>query len=129
MTRVSMNASASAAVLRSPDGAKSLARLSEAILRDAKRNIRQMDLVDTGALLASGFVEPNGTEFRIGFDVDYASYVHEGTAPHEIRAKPGGVLAFPGAGGDTVFTRSVHHPGTQPQPFLSKAALRKRSSW
>ena len=54
-------------------------------------------------------------------DADYAEYVHEGTRAHTIRPKKhGGVLVFQ-AGGETVFTTIVHHPGTKAQPWLLEA--------
>lgn len=49
----------------------------------------------------------------------YGLYVHDGTDPHDIRpTKPGGVLAFQ-VGGETVFARAVHHPGTRPVRFFT----------
>lgn len=53
-------------------------------------------------------------------DVPYAVYVEFGTGPHVIRPKDDGVLAFE-AGGETVFTTVVHHPGTPPNGALRKA--------
>jgi hypothetical protein len=50
----------------------------------------------------------------------YSYWVHEGTAPHVITARNGGVLAFQ-VGGETVFARSVNHPGTRANPFLRDA--------
>lgn len=53
----------------------------------------------------------------------YAYYVHEGTEPHEIVARNASVLAFYWATGPdgpgTYFFRSVHHPGTPPNRFLT----------
>lgn len=52
-----------------------------------------------------------------------ASYVMNGTKPHDIYPrKSNGVLRFT-AGGRIVFTRHVSHPGTQPNPFLWRALL------
>lgn len=51
----------------------------------------------------------------------YSLMVHDGTDPHVIQAKSGGVLAFNWPGGPTggmFFARSVNHPGTKAQPFL-----------
>ncbi len=49
----------------------------------------------------------------------YGLYVHDGTDPHEIRPKQaGGVLAFQ-VGGETVFARSVQHPGTKAVRFFT----------
>ena len=56
-------------------------------------------------------------------DVDYAWYVHHGTAPHTIRGNP--YLAFSWKGQNVVF-RSVWHPGTAPRPFLKVAARQTR---
>jgi hypothetical protein len=50
----------------------------------------------------------------------YSLFVHEGTRPHIINARPGGVLAFQ-SHGQTVFATSVNHPGTAPRPFLRRA--------
>jgi len=49
---------------------------------------------------------------------DYAVYVHEGTAPHTIKPK-GKYLRFKGSGGNYVFAKSVNHPGTKANPFLT----------
>jgi hypothetical protein len=58
-------------------------------------------------------------------DVTYGEFVVQGTAPHIIRAKPGGVLAFnwPKAGG-VVFFAKVNHPGTAPNPFFKQVISR-----
>jgi len=54
-------------------------------------------------------------------DVEYGEFVVQGTRPHVIRAKRGGVLAFnwPKAGG-VVFFAKVNHPGTTANPFFSQ---------
>lgn len=49
----------------------------------------------------------------------YASAVHEGTRPHEIRAVNKKVLADKRRG--IIFGKVVRHPGTRPNPFLQKA--------
>lgn len=52
-----------------------------------------------------------------------ASYVLQGTQPHQIRPKrPNGVLRFT-VGSRVVFARAVSHPGTKPNNFLWKAML------
>ena len=58
-------------------------------------------------------------------DVDYGEFVVQGTRPHVIRAKRGGVLAFnwPKAGG-VVFFAKVNHPGTTANPFFSQVISR-----
>ncbi len=59
-------------------------------------------------------------EAEVGWPMPYASYLDQGTSPHTIRARGGGMLAFRGLGG-TVFRREVHHPGTRAYPFVDAA--------
>ncbi len=47
----------------------------------------------------------------------YASYIENGTPPHEIRPKRARALRFV-MNGSVVFARSVQHPGTKPRPFM-----------
>lgn len=95
------------------------------IEKDAKLNAP----VDTGWLRSSirGIVLPvMGEVIRgvVGSNVDYAEIVHEGSAPHTITGDP---LAFE-SGGQTVFTQSVQHPGTEPDPFLAEA-VEENEDW
>lgn len=46
-------------------------------------------------------------------DTDYAHIVAYGASPHQIVARPGGMLAFPNQAGQTIYRRSVNHPGVQ----------------
>jgi hypothetical protein len=65
-------------------------------------------------------VTRNGLEGRVGSPVKYALLHHEGTRPHVIRPrKSGGTLRFT-VGGKVVFAKSVHHPGTRPNPYLTR---------
>lgn len=50
--------------------------------------------------------------------VEYGVMHHEGTDPHVITARNGKVLAWQ-SGGDWHYARSVQHPGTQPNRFLT----------
>lgn len=82
--------------------------------------------VETGELRReTGVVVTDQTPQRITLeakiDTSYAEYVTEGTRPHVITAKPGKVLAFywPKIG-ETVFRKSVNHPGTQANPFFRR---------
>jgi len=52
-------------------------------------------------------------------NVRYASFVNDGTRPHDIVAK-GGALKFQ-ADGETVFRKRVRHPGTRPTLFFESA--------
>lgn len=81
--------------------------------------------VDTGRLRASGKIRYSGLfSFRakatVVFDVDYAQMVHDGTRPHIIRPRRAKALRFV-VGGQVVYARVVHHPGTRARPFLDQA--------
>lgn len=62
------------------------------------------------------------TWFEIFSTASYAKLVSEGTKPHPIEAKDGGVLHFQ-VGGVDVFVTSVYHPGTEPNPYLVEALV------
>jgi hypothetical protein len=79
----------------------------------------------TGALTASieGNVlvsTPGAALGEIRARKRYASFVEEGTPPHEIRPRSGQALRF-NVGGRTVFARSVNHPGTKADGFMGRA--------
>ncbi len=59
-------------------------------------------------------------EYLIGTDHPAAEYVEYGTSPHIIRPRFKKALKFQ-IGGEDIFAKYVHHPGTQPQPFLEPA--------
>lgn len=76
--------------------------------------------VRSGNLRASLGVKVHPRSVVIGPDevkAPYAKYVEFGTAPHEIKAKPGNTLSFM-VGGKRVYAKTVHHPGTRAQPFV-----------
>jgi|SRR5450759_4446143 len=54
----------------------------------------------------------------VGSDNPIALLHHEGTKPHIIRPRNAKILAF-WAGGSLVFRHVVHHPGTQPNRYLT----------
>lgn len=58
--------------------------------------------------------------FTVGTNVDYAVMVHDGTRPHVIRPVRKQALKFT-IGGQVVFAKVVHHPGTRARPFLDRA--------
>ena len=81
--------------------------------------------VDTGRLRASirGQAQRTWTlrpQFVVGSDVEYATYVNDGTRPHTIRPRNARALRFV-VGGEVVYARVVHHPGTRAKPFLDRA--------
>ena len=75
--------------------------------------------VKSGKLLGSIEKHVEGLEGSVGPTVPYAVYVEYGTAPHEIRPVFSKVLAFK-VNEKMVFTPIVHHPGTKPNPFVSR---------
>lgn len=60
---------------------------------------------------------------RVEATSPYASFVHNGTAPHLILPRRKTWLRFE-AGGAIRFSKGVFHPGTEPRPFLDEAAQR-----
>jgi hypothetical protein len=60
----------------------------------------------------------NGQEYSVGSSLSYAYMVHEGTSPHEIHGRTGGVLRFTSKS-RIVYSRSVMHPGTRPNRYLT----------
>jgi len=74
----------------------------------------------TGQLTGNSETEQRG---EIVAKAKYASFVEEGTDPHVIRGRNGGMLVFEWQG-RTVRVRSVNHPGTKPLPFMSFAYLK-----
>ena len=65
-------------------------------------------------------------EARIRALAPYAKFVIEGTRPHKIYPMNASCLVFKSAGGGLVFTRLVRHPGTKPDPFLTRALDKAR---
>ena len=55
-------------------------------------------------------------------EVGYALFHHEGTTPHPIAARRAKYLRFPDrqTGVGYVFRKSVYHPGTKPNPYLTQ---------
>ena len=88
---------------------------------------------DSGELADSIEVD-NSTkmESRVTATAPHAGFVEFGTWQHnvfnpqagtyEIRPRdPDGTLRFIGSDGEPVFTRVVHHPGIEPNPFMGRA--------
>lgn len=59
-----------------------------------------------------------GQIVRIGSTLPYALAHHEGTKPHMIVGRNGGMLRFT-ASSRVVYSRAVLHPGTKPNKYLS----------
>lgn len=127
MSSISLNLDKSAldTYLRKPSGDVWiwLERRGSAAVRGAKGQAHKK----TGLLRTSIRMEhrPNafGQELMIGSNVNYAFAHHEGTRPHVIAPKNGGVLSF---GRGVVIRGPVMHPGTKPNRFLSDQLWRFR---
>jgi len=79
--------------------------------------------VDTGRLRNSIRVTADGNTLTISI-VDYALFVEFGTSPHIIKPKDKQALKFK-AGGEFIFAKEVHHPGTRPNPFIRNTLRNK----
>lgn len=96
------------------------------VLSRAAESMRRHGYSDrTGTLSGSMRSDPDrvgGFEYRgsVEANTPYAKYVDEGTRPHVIRAKDGGVLRW-FSGDEPVFRRAVFHPGTRPAEFSGAA--------
>lgn len=55
----------------------------------------------------------------------YGAMLEKGTDPHDIHPIRKKALKFM-VGGDVVFAKVVHHPGTKPKPFMHPALAEKR---
>lgn len=83
----------------------------------------------TGALTAStvGRVEVSTPGAAVGIieaTKPYASFVEEGTRPHEIRARRAPLLRWVDADGGHHAAKKVNHPGTPSLPFIGPAVLK-----
>jgi len=59
-----------------------------------------------------------GQVVKIGSPLPYAAAHHEGTRPHVITGRNGGMLRFTSRN-RVIYTRAVMHPGTRPNKYLS----------
>lgn len=96
--------------------------LVQQIAKPAVEEMRAEAPVKSGKLRDSlDYQHPTQHKIIIGsFGVEYAKFVAEGTKPHVIRPKNASALKFQ-IGGRTVFAKSVKHPGTKANPFMSDA--------
>lgn len=68
-------------------------------------------------------VEAGGDRGVIGTNLRYARPVHEGSKPHIIRPKAAKALFWKGARHPV---RAVRHPGTKPNKYLERGAVKLR---
>ena len=65
---------------------------------------------------------------KLGTNLKYGLGLELGTRPHTIKAK-GKTLAWKGDDGETVFARSVKHPGIKARPWLRPALSRAKADF
>ena len=99
-----------------------------AVQTESKKRLNEAPRrIDTGRLRNSIQIQESsfrGTVMiRVGTNVEYALIIHNGSRPHRINARPGGVLAWQGPNG-MIFARSVMHPGFKANPFLADGLRR-----
>lgn len=122
-TRVTINGQALAELAVNPNGPVMTDLLKRGLR--VQTRAKQLCPVDEGRLRSSiqiGFgSDSRGRFVKIGTDVDYAIYVHEGTRPHfpPVLALGGwanrhGINAF-------LVARAISRHGTRPHPFLRDA--------
>lgn len=104
--------------------------------RDMSRRIRTVEYfaratapARTGLMRASissdrGYTRGGNLIARVGVNpgrdrVGYAYFQHEGTQPHIIVPRRAKLLRFR-VGGKVVFAKRVRHPGTRPNPYLTR---------
>ena len=68
---------------------------------------------------------PGDLSGKIWTNAGYAIYVHQGTAPHLIIVRTKKVLANTKTG--QVFGKTVHHPGTAPNPFIPRIIAKSQT--
>lgn len=98
--------------------------VAPAILTEIRRRAPVGQDVGAGRLRDSFSVQRlrtgGGITARFVSSVPYADYVEKGTRPHKIEPKHAGALHWE-ASGESVFARSVNHPGTKANPFVERA--------
>lgn len=115
--------------------ARAQAAVSAALLQSAEHLVgaaQDAAPVDEGTLRASithdglegGFPNLKVTIYTGGESSDYAIFVHEGTAPHEIVPRNAKALYFNGR-----FAKRVSHPGTRPVKYIEGPLLRNAATY
>lgn len=114
------------ALVNEPDGfvARDLYRRMTRVKFEARKLVR----VRTGRLFSTidvrmGSTKSGGPHAMVvagGKGIRYTGYEHDGTAPHEIRARRKKALRFV-VDGQVVFRTRVMHPGTTGTLFLTMA--------
>jgi hypothetical protein len=120
ITNVIIYQAALAKELKAPSGIvwKYMSRRGKLALAAAKKQVG----VRTGALRTSihmkHLANAMGQYIWIGSNKNYAYIHHEGSRPHLITPSRATTLRFT-SGGRLIYARSVLHPGTRPNRYLS----------
>lgn len=100
---------------------KSVRQIVRVAARSAQREILSTTAFKGTSLRRSFRVTQVGDyEQTLSTGKQHASYIEDGSPPHEIRARNAKALRFV-SGGETVFRKVVHHPGTKPTKFFEHA--------
>lgn len=115
-------------MLNSPSGetGRLMARIGRQIQAGGKARVRKRSGRLARSIKVSQYRDTRGQVVKVGSNLKYAYYEHEGTRPHVINPRRGRVVTFR-SGGRRVFARVVLHPGTRGSRFLvepMRAAVR-----
>lgn len=124
-TVIRLDARAVAELLRGRNGmvAQHLAIVATQVQAEARRRVGKDTRRLEHSIVKRFVMRPDGPTVEVGSTEKHALFHHEGTRPHEILPKQASVLRFPVSKGSSVFifARSVQHPGTKPNKFLTEA--------
>lgn len=118
---------------------EAIGKVANSVLRDWQ--IRTIALAKIAAPKRTGHLKQSihpgpVTQFHASVEASapYAGYMEFGTKPHLIRPRFKKVLAWGGArrltgtlrkgSQATIFAKEVHHPGTEPRPYLQPAGMK-----
>jgi len=100
------------------------ADITKKITREVFRDIQRRVPVDTGELLDSLDMSVASLVGTITVSAEHWAAVEYGTKPHIIRSH--GDYALRNRETGQSFGRTVHHPGTEAQPYMRPAVYKKR---
>jgi len=93
-----------------------------------------VDIIDetpikTGTLRRSQTVTPHRARLTVSISANtpYAHALHEGSPPHDIAPDKAKALAFK-VGGEVIYRKRVHHPGTKGNPWMRRTVEKKLST-
>lgn len=99
---------------------QAMQRAVELTAQEVFGNIAREAPVNHGRLAGSFSIEQvDDLSWKIFTNVEYAEAVQEGTKPHVIEAS-GRALAFE-SNGQMVIVKRVNHPGTAPNPYITRS--------